>query len=91
MLYIPSSIGSAFQVLPGYGNSTGIILMDDVNCFSYETKILDCTYNTSPDCYHYKDVGVICNQQLFFTETVTLLSIKLHVFIFTYLEKINFV
>lgn len=50
MLYIPSSVGSEFQVFPGYGNSTGIILMDDVNCFSNETTILDCTYNTSPDC-----------------------------------------
>ncbi|XP_052709244.1 T-cell differentiation antigen CD6-like [Crassostrea angulata] len=50
----------ALQVTHKYGSGTGAILMDNVNCFSNETTILDCGYKTSHDCSHAEDVGVIC-------------------------------
>lgn len=51
----------ALQVLLEYGNGTGAILMDNVNCLSNERTILDCYYLTYHNCEHFEDVGVICN------------------------------
>uniref|UniRef100_A0A8W8JE55 SRCR domain-containing protein n=1 Tax=Magallana gigas TaxID=29159 RepID=A0A8W8JE55_MAGGI len=51
----------ALQVTYKYGSGTGAILMDNVNCLSNETTILDCGYKTSHDCSHAEDIGVIAN------------------------------
>ena len=53
-------LSSALQVTHKYGSGTGDILMDNVNCLSNETTILDCGYKTSHDCSHAEDIGVIC-------------------------------
>ena len=45
-----------------YGEGSGQILLDDVNCKGHESHLLDCDHNgiSGHDCDHSKDAGVEC-------------------------------
>ena len=45
-----------------YGEGSGYIWLDDVNCSSSETNILSCPHNGlgMHNCDHYEDAGVRC-------------------------------
>lgn len=45
-----------------FGEGTGVIWMDDVNCTGTETAISQCRHTgwRVTDCVHSKDVSVIC-------------------------------
>lgn len=45
-----------------YGEGSGTILMDEVNCNGHEQNIDDCLYTSSNDvdCIHSEDAGVKC-------------------------------
>ena len=44
-----------------YGQGSGTIWMDDVNCQGDETSLLQCTYNTNTSyCGHQEDASVEC-------------------------------
>ena len=45
-----------------FGEGSGLILLDNVNCNGRESRIFDCSHNTfgQHNCRHYEDVGVIC-------------------------------
>ena len=52
--------GSAF-----YGQGSGDIVLDEVQCLGTETNIAFCThggYNVN-DCHHGEDAGVVCSGQ----------------------------
>ena len=55
--------GSAF-----YGQGTGSILLDQVNCIGTEAALLDCSSNPigSHDCSHFEDAGVACQGAIAF-------------------------
>ena len=45
-----------------FGEGSGPIVLDNVQCSGSETRILDCTANAIGDhnCDHSKDAGVTC-------------------------------
>ena len=50
--------GSAF-----YGQGTGPIYLDDVQCVGNESNLLNCTYTSQHNCVHGEDVGVQCRAE----------------------------
>ncbi len=45
-----------------FGEGSGLILLDDVDCVGNETSIFDCSHAgiESSDCFHNEDVSVLC-------------------------------
>ena len=43
-----------------FGQGTGPIQIDNVQCDGNETSLLNCTHNTVGNCLHYEDAGVRC-------------------------------
>ena len=46
-----------------YGQGSGPIWLDDVQCAGTEERLLDCTAQPVGDhnCGHHEDVGVVCS------------------------------
>ncbi|XP_071128570.1 scavenger receptor cysteine-rich domain-containing protein DMBT1-like isoform X5 [Mytilus edulis] len=45
-----------------FGEGTGQIWIDELQCSGTETSILHCGYTTIHDCIHSEDAGVICEE-----------------------------
>ncbi len=44
-----------------FGQGSGTVWMNNLNCFGNESTLMSCSYNASPNrCGHEKDAGVIC-------------------------------
>ena len=45
-----------------FGEGSGFILLDNVNCVGRESSIFDCRHRvfSEHDCEHYEDAGVVC-------------------------------
>lgn len=43
-----------------FGEGTGRILMDDVDCNGHETSLVSCEYSRNHNCGHSEDAGVVC-------------------------------
>ena len=58
-------LGYAVAAIPGafYGQGSGQIWLDNVDCISTESSIVHCSHNGwgSHNCNHGKDAGVQCN------------------------------
>ena len=45
-----------------FGQGTGSIWIDDAQCTGSESRLIDCTHDTSTvDCGHSEDAGVRCS------------------------------
>ena len=63
-----------------YGQGTGTIWLDQVQCGGYETNILDCITSSIgiEDCTHAQDASVVCT---------TSKSVQTHPLIHTYMQS----
>ena len=61
-LWSYSSTDSAAYSSAHFGqNSAIIIALDDVACTAYESRLIDCLYDSNiTDCTHSQDAGVQC-------------------------------
>ncbi len=44
-----------------FGQGTGDILLDDVQCVGTEARLTDCPAITTHNCAHSEDSGVVCS------------------------------
>lgn len=46
-----------------FGQGTGRIWIDQLECTDYDTNIFNCSHNIlgTHDCGHHEDAGVVCN------------------------------
>ena len=60
--------GSAY-----YGQGSGSILLDNVQCTGNEASIFSCTHNSigSHDCDHSEDAGVVCLEGKYIKHFIT--------------------
>ncbi len=46
-----------------FGAGSGVIWLQDVDCYGYESQLEDCNHDGwgHTHCHHHEDVGVKCN------------------------------
>ena len=66
LLHIPVSLLSDATALifAAFGQGTGPIHLDDVQCRGFEDALLNCTYDSNTaDCIHVEDASVRCQRK----------------------------
>ena len=53
-------VGATAVLFAGFGQGTGPILMDNVQCTGGEARLIDCTHLTTHNCIHAEDAGARC-------------------------------
>ena len=48
-----------------FGEGTGPIELDDVECVGDESRLLDCPASSCSNCDHTEDASVICTRKVF--------------------------
>ena len=43
-----------------HGEGEGPIFYDEVDCTGNEQRLMDCYFETTPDCGHHEDAAVNC-------------------------------
>ena len=56
-------VGSAAISFAFFGQGTGTIALNNVQCAGTETRLVDCTSGTVSSCSHSEDAGVRCLEQ----------------------------
>ena len=60
------NIGATARCCGGFGQGSGQIVLDQLNCIGTETSLFNCPANPigSHNCVHSEDVGVTCQRML---------------------------
>ena len=59
-IHILHLIGATPYGLAHFGQGSGLIVMDEVQCAGNETSIRDCQHITNHNCFSGEDSGVVC-------------------------------
>ena len=75
-----SARGSAY-----FGEGSGLILLDNVNCYGGESSIFQCRHRIfgEHDCHHWEDAGVVCAGESSKSRKLKLIEMY---FLFIYLQ-----
>ena len=57
-----SSEGAMAFTNARFGQGTGTIVLDDVQCTGTETRLVDCMASSTNDCTHSEDASVRCQR-----------------------------
>ena len=51
------------RLFAAFGQGTGPIHLDDLQCVGNEDALINCTYDSNTaDCSHFEDAGVVCQR-----------------------------
>lgn len=56
-----NSAGAVALGLAAFGQGSGPIVMDNVQCLGTEERLVDCPHATSHNCNHLEDASVRCS------------------------------
>ena len=56
-----------------FGQGSGPIQLDNVNCIGTEATLLNCTHLTTHNCGHQDDAGVACPSKILVMYLVSIL------------------
>ncbi len=51
--------------MSAFGEGTGAIAFDGVDCAGNESSLFDCTVNVDHTCTHAEDASVVCSGKVF--------------------------
>ena len=52
------------RLFAAFGQGTGPIHLDDLQCVGNEDALINCTYDSNTaDCSHFEDAGVVCQRK----------------------------
>ena len=59
-------LGYTYGTVERYNPGTGLIYLDDVQCFGTEDNLLNCPHPGigNHDCTHEEDIGVSCSNEI---------------------------
>ena len=59
-MFLTACTGAQAQTSAYYGQGTGPIQLDNVQCTGNEVNLLQCSHSTIDNCGHYEDAGIRC-------------------------------
>ena len=64
LLAMGCSVDAVARTGAYFGQGSGGIYLDDVDCAGFEDRLIDCDHRGLGvhDCNHYEDAGVVCQQ-----------------------------
>ena len=61
---LPSLVDATARLFAAFGQGTGPIHLDDLQCQGFEDALVNCSYDSNTvDCSHFEDAGVICQRK----------------------------
>ena len=59
----PFCLGASAVNSAHFGQGSGPILLNNVQCIGYESRLTDCPFGRVSGCFHSEDAGVRCSQR----------------------------